>query len=98
MLIYRYTPEVVTFSGAWGGNTEVVRGLCRQVYIKSASVGTVFSARLTDWEGFEVRSWTDQTGEINDLTPFLVSGRYTLGVFDSTVDEAFSVLICVRDG
>lgn len=98
MLIYKYTPSATTFSGEWSGTTDAISGgLCRQVYIKPATAGTVFSAKLVDNQNFEVRTWSDRV-LVNDLTPFFVSGKYTLSIEEATADEVFSVLLCVNDG
>jgi hypothetical protein len=99
LLIYKYTPSATTVSGAWSGNTERMSGgLCRQVYVKSATSTTTFDVSLTDEDDIEIRTWEDQTGEVNDLTPFLIRGKYTFAISSATADEAFTVMMCVNDG
>ena len=99
MLIYKYIPDVTTVAGGWSGNTELISGgLCRQVYIKPNTDTTNYDARLVDENDIDIRKWTDQTGELNDLTPILISGICSLIIENATADEAFTVLICVNDG
>ena len=99
MLIYKYIPDAASVAGVWSGNTDLFSGgLCRQVYVKSASSDTTFDLVLTDEDDIEVRKWTNQTGIVNDLTPFFVRGVYTLAISSASENEDFKVLICVNDG
>ena len=101
MLIYRYIPaDVETAGGDWAANTLDISGaLCRQVFVKSASVTTEFDVTLTDRYNNAIRTWVDVIDELNDLTPFLVRGIYTVAITNATVDEAFNVeLMCLEKG
>ena len=102
MLIYKYRPEekdkavAITAGGTWSGNTEDIKGLCHQVYVKSASAGTVFDVTITDGHDIDVRKITGNTNILNDLTPWVVSGIHTITISNATADEVFRVLLCFR--
>lgn len=99
MLIYKYVPgDAETVIGIWSGNTDYFSGgMCRQVYVKSASTDTTFDVTITDEHDIDVRKWTGQTYVVNDLTPFYVRGIYTIAISGATADEAFDVMMMVKD-
>ncbi len=104
MRVYRYRPEekdgsgAVTVSGVWSGNTELLSGsLCHQVLVKATTSSTTFDLTITDKHDADVRKFTDITGTINDLTPWLAKGIYTISISSASKNEAFTVLLCFRD-
>lgn len=99
MHFHRYEPSgVATSGGSWSGNTiKINASLLRQVYIRSASVGTTFDAWLIDYKDRKVRSWTTATEVINDLTPQPVEGILTVVIDNASADEAFEVFLCFSE-
>ena len=97
--VYRYKPSSVTpVSGFWSGNTLKVLGdLCQQIYVKATTSTTVFDVSIIDPDSVFVRKFTDITGTLNDLTPFPIAGINTVEIDNATVDEAFTVLVCVLE-
>lgn len=98
MLIYRYIPaSVTTSSGEWAGNTlSISGGLCKQVFVKSASGGTLFTVTITDRFDNIVREMEHNTGLLNDLTEWPVDGIYTVAITSASADEAFNVEMLCR--
>lgn len=99
MSIYRYQPGSVTpTAGLWSGNTLKILGrLCQQIYVKAATSSTTFSLTITDPDSVAVRKFTNITGTLNDLTPFPMDGINTVEISSASVDEAFTVLLCVME-
>jgi len=102
MQVYKYRPEekdgaaAATSGAAWAGNTESLNGLCYQIYVKSASAATVFDVTITDGYDINVRTITNITNILNDLTPWVAGGVHTVSISNATADEAFQVLLCFR--
>ena len=98
MIVHKEKFNISTSGGAWSDNTEAIPGaMCHQVYAKSATGSTVFDLSVTDDHDIEIRSYTDITGCVNDLTPFLVRGIHTIAIINATADEAVDVLLCFRE-
>lgn len=95
MIVHKEYFSTATSGGEWSDNTESIPGaMCHHVYAKSASPGTVFDLTITDDKDVEIRGYTDITGCVNDLTPFIVRGIHTLSITNATADESVSVLLC----
>jgi hypothetical protein len=98
MIVHKEYFNTATSGGEWSDNTASIPGaMCHQVYAKSASPGTVFDLTITDDKDVEIRGYTDITGCVNDLTPFIVRGIHTLSITSATADEGFQVLLCFKE-
>jgi len=98
VIVHKEKFNISTSGAVWSGNTEFIPGaMCHQVYAKSASAGTVFDLSITDPYDFEIRGFTDITGCVNDLTPFLVRGIHTVAITNATADEAVDILLCFHE-
>jgi len=99
MSVYRFQPGQVTpTAGLWSGNTLKILGrLCQQIYIKATTSTTTFNLTITDPDSIAVRKFTNLTGTLNDLTPFPMNGINTVEISSASVDEAFTVLVCVLE-
>ena len=104
MRIYRYRPEekdgtgAVTAAGVWSGNTESLSGgECKGVYVKAATSTTTFTVTITDRHDVDVRTFSDITEVVNDLTPWLAKDVYTVAISSASADEVFKVMLCFKD-
>jgi len=97
--VYRYKPSaVVPVVGYWAGNTSKVLGdLCQQIYVKALTSTTIFDVSIIDPDSVSIRKFTNITGTLNDLTPFPMAGINTVEINNATVNEAFTVLVCVLE-
>jgi hypothetical protein len=75
---------------------NIIGGVCCQLYVKSASVDTVFDIKVES-KSVEVRKITGITNVINDLTKFPTSGVLTVTIENATADEAFTLLLVVEE-
>ena len=99
MLLHKFTPSATTASAGWSGNMPILSTgvICRQVYVKSATSSTVFDFTITDEDDIDVRTFTDITGVINDLTQTPLKGTITLAITNATADEGFTILLCFQE-
>uniref|UniRef100_A0A6M3L572 Uncharacterized protein n=1 Tax=viral metagenome TaxID=1070528 RepID=A0A6M3L572_9ZZZZ len=97
--VYRYKKTDATpVSGFWSANTLKVLGdLCQQIYVKATTSTTVFDVSIIDPDSITVRKFTNIVGVMNDITPFPMSGINTIEIDNATVDEPFTVLVCVLE-
>ena len=97
--VYRYNPGSVTpTAGLWTGNTlKILGSLCQQLYVKAATSSTTFNLTIIDPDSFKIRKFTNITGTLNDLTPFPMFGINTVEISSASVDEVFTVLVCVLE-
>jgi hypothetical protein len=95
MNVYLFEPKnVATSGGVWQGTTlPLVGHLCRHCFVKSSSADTTFTVAVEDKDGKQVRRYTGATQEVNDLTPFIAKGAYTLKIIGASKDEPFEVLM-----
>lgn len=93
MLTYIYEATAIVAGGTWSGVTlPISGGQCKQVYMNSASASTTYNATMIDIKNRTIRSWTNNTQLINDLTSFPVYGTYTINITNSNTDT-FDVLL-----
>lgn len=93
------TPTVA--GGTWSGvptedlsvTYKVRPCMMSQCLVRAATVTTEFDVDVVDDKGFIIRNATTATGVFNDLTPTPIVGDITITIKNSTVDEAFQVLI-----
>ena len=97
--VYRYKNTAATpVSGFWSANTLKIRGdLCQQIYFKATTSTTVFDVSIIDPDSITVRKFTNIVGVMNDITPFPMNGINTIEIDNATVDEPFTVLVCVLE-
>jgi hypothetical protein len=71
--------------------------LIRQLLIRSASDDTTYNAKLTDFDGIDIRRWDTVTEVVNDLTETPIVGDVTISIDTGSVDEAYTLLCIIED-
>jgi len=98
ILIHQERPlSVSTTSGSWIGNTVSLRGILKQVLIKSATESTMYDISLTNGQNDVVYRRTDVTGTLNEEIDLPITGVYTIGIVNATRDEVFTILLIIRE-
>jgi len=87
----------VTSSGSWSGNTVAQRGLLQQVVIKPTTDTTMYDFSLTDVNNDIVYNRTDVSGTLNEEVNIPLRGVYTMSISNATKDEAFDIILVVRE-
>lgn len=87
-------------SGEWSFNTLNIRpaGICKEIYIKAATATTTFDFKMVDeksnivYDTLEMNADEPKTatGKLYDFTQIPMRGVYTLTVYNSSADEAFT--------
>jgi hypothetical protein len=67
------------------------------IYVKATTVTTTFDFQIIDPSDRVIRQYTSSVGYIRDSEVLPVDGVHTLKILNSTVDEAFDVLLRVRE-
>ena len=65
--------------------------------VQAATSTTVFRANLTDSNSLNVMDYGVQTGEMNDVTAFPMSGRYTFNITNASPDDTFTIYFGVQE-
>lgn len=98
MTVYQFRTSVTTAAGATSTTSlNVPGGICRQVLIIANTSTTVFISYITDSNGIEVSRYGLQTGELNDITAFPMSGRYTVNITNASPDDTFKIYFAVEE-
>ena len=98
MQIYKFETSVTTAGGSISLNTlDIVGGLAHQIYIKGASSGVLFRAKLTDDHSRVVREYEQSADFIIDEDPLIMQGVYTFQIFDATQDQNYDILVILRE-
>ena len=98
MTIYQFRSSVTTSAGATSATSlKVPGGICRQVLISASTNTTVFLSYIVDDKGIEVSRYGQQTGELNDITAFPMSGAYTVYITNASPDDTFSLYFAVEE-
>jgi len=89
-------------SGGWTENTEkLTNAACIQIVIKAASDDTTFDFKITDAKSNVVYDTLYEemtaTGTLNVRDSIPMRGIYTLEVYNSSADEAFTGRIMIGD-
>jgi len=83
------TVSKTIFTG--GGN------VCYEVFVEAATSTTTFDVTLTDRYGFITFEREDNTGKLSEMLQKIAYGNWTLTIANASVDEAFNVLIVMRE-
>ena len=83
------TVSKTIFTG--GGN------VCYEIYVEAATSTTTFDVTLTDKFGFVTFERFDNTGKLSEMLQKLAYGNWTLTITNASVDEAFNVLVVMRE-
>ena len=98
MTVYQFRATVTTASGATSSTSlNIPGGVCRQVIVQANTATTVFRANLTDASSLNIMDYGLQTGEMNDVTGFPVSGRYVFNITNASPDDTFRVYFAVEE-
>lgn len=98
MRIYQHRATVTAVSGTTSSaSLRVAGGICRQVLIVANTSTTVFISYITDEDGMEVARYPLQTGELNDITAFPMSGQYTVNITNASPDDTFKIYFGVEE-
>ena len=77
--------------------TFSTHGLCHQILVKPTTSSTGYDLSITDSSSLVIFNRTDEVGTLNDLLTLPLSGIYTVSIDNATIDEAFDVLVVVRN-
>ena len=98
MTIYQHRASVTTASGATSSaSLRVGGGICRQVLIRANTSTTTFLSYIQDNNALEVMRYSSQTGELNDITAFPVSGIYTVFITNASPDDTFNIYLGIEE-
>lgn len=89
--------RTLTTSSGSDSDTFTAQGICHQILVKPATSSTQYDVSLTDTNSIVVFNNTDEVGTMNEFIALPVSGAYTISVDNATADEAFTVLIVIRN-
>jgi len=78
--------------GAYSSNTRKINGgILLHVVVQATTSSTTFDFSITDESGIVIKSWTANTGELNEEMYTPVSGILTLDISNSSRDESFNI-------
>lgn len=98
MVFHDIEGKMTASSGSVSVNTERMRGVVKQVYVKALTADTAFDFSFTDPKGRSApKAYTDEVGTLRDFEEMPVRGIYTLGIANATRDEEFDYLIRVQE-
>ncbi len=103
MNIYRLETGFLIAGGTANISTlKINGGLCRQFFIRTESVNTVFRASLLDKNSINVLNYGYHTQEINDTgsegaLPFPMLGVYTLRISSASLATTCSLNLVVQE-
>lgn len=98
MTIYQFRATVTTSAGSTSSSSlKVSGGVCRQVLVKANTASTTFFANLVDENSLTVMDYGMQTGEMNDITGFPMSGKYTFSITNASPDDTFKIYFAVEE-
>ena len=100
MTVYQFRRTVTTASGSTSSTSlKVPGGVCRQVIVQAQTglTTTVFRANLTDESSLLVMDYGVQTGEMNDVTAFPMSGSYVFNITNASPDDTFKIYFAVEE-
>lgn len=98
-MVYKYKDTLTTVAGSASGNTLPLHGICKYIYIASATPTTRFNVTITDDDNHTVKNFDLKfyVGTMRDFTEFIVQGIYTITISNATANEEFTVKMLVRE-
>lgn len=98
MRIHQHRATVVASSGSTSSTSlDIAGGVCRQVFIVANTSSTTFIATITDDKNLELMRYSLQTGQLNDITAFPMSGKYTVNITNASPDDTFKIYFAVEE-
>lgn len=98
MTIHKVETTITTSNGNGSANTlNIIGGISYQIFISAATSNTSFQARITDSASRRVRDYDYTLDAINDESPLIMQGIYTLQILNSSADQNFTVLMMIRE-
>lgn len=98
MQIYKFETSATTAGGTVSINTlDIIGGIAKQIYIKAASTGTLFAAKLTDERSRVVREYDRTSDFILDEDELIMQGVYTFQITDGSHDQQYDILVMLRE-
>lgn len=78
-------------------NTAYVRGELQFFYVAALKSDTQFDVKLIDKMGRINRHYQEETGTLRDEGLLGVLGKYTIAIENSSRDEAFQILMRIKE-
>ena len=106
MLIHHEVKSVASDSVGWDGSNNwigntanTLRGLLRQVYVKSDTSTTYFKFKLTDNQDRVIYDTNDyQEGTFNQTNVGIpIKGIYQMSIYGSHTEEAFKIMLGIQE-
>lgn len=97
MLIHSEQLEGTCATGTFSINTANLRGLCHQIVVKPTTESTVYSIKITNAASAVIYDRVSETGTLSELISLPLRGIYTVTVYDSTVNEDFTIQVIIEE-
>jgi len=89
--------SILPVAGTISFNAPYVRGDLTLFYVKATTATTQFDVKIIDKRGRVIRHYQKEIGLIRDEGSVGIVGKHTITIENSTVDEAFDVLMKVKE-
>lgn len=93
MIIHQEKYSITPVSGTIGQTILAGTKMLKHIFVKATTGSTTFDLKLVDIYGNQIFTREDNTGELNELLELPCIGNLTLTITNSSVDEAYSVLL-----
>jgi len=99
MKVAEYRREVTASSGSYNEETfNNVGGLLRNILVKANTATTTFQVTLTDHKDMVRKRYGWVEGElIDDTIAIPITGSYTIGIVNASVDDTFKIVFGVQE-
>lgn len=97
MLIHSEQLDGTCAAGTFSVNTSNLRGLCHHFIVKPTTESTIYSVKILNAAGATIYDRVSETGTLSELTRLPLRGIYTVTVYDSTVNEDFTIQIVIEE-
>ena len=82
--------SVTASAGTIAFTLESRRGMIKQILLKATTSTTTFDVKLTDSNGRDIYTTTDETGILNELIDLPTFAALTVTIENASVDEVFT--------
>jgi hypothetical protein len=96
-ILNNHIRKTLTASSGSASDTFTASGTCQQILVNPTTSTTQYDVTMTDSGSIDIFSRTSEESTMNEFVTLPVSGTYTFAIDNATVDEAFDVLIVVRN-
>ena len=99
MLVAHPEKYQITASSGTVSKTILTGGgnVCYEIFVEAATSTTTFDVTLTDRYGFVTFERDDNTGKLSEMMQKIAYGNWTLTIANASADEAFDVLVVMRE-